>query len=226
MPSLDDWIKTLPKKDQPFVAETISELWDLFGDLKGKGYLLPTLESEQRKDFPKILETSDGLFDVFNMLFSIPDVKGEFVYGKNKDFVEHNQDYGFTEKRYVNLLVSESLSVFLRNIELFRSCFLFVLKTKRGFSPRMGVGGLLIQLERICGDKGKKIKDKVNWMLRNGLAHGLFWLDGFTIRYATDISFREIKEIRLDDLWNEARKQSKVTQCLIKLVPAWYSGDC
>ncbi len=236
MPSLDDWIKTFPEEEQQFVAETISELWDLFCDLKRKGYLRPTLRSKKRKEFTEIFKTSNGLFDVFNLLFSIPNVKGEFVYGRNKKFVEHNQDYGFTEKRYVNLLISESLSVFSRNVELFRCCFLFVLKTtkkqkkkktnRKEFWHTMGVGQLLRLLEEICGDKGTKIKDKIDFNLRNYLTHGLFWLDGPMIRYATDISFSKIKEIRLDDLWKKARNQSRITQSLIEMIPAWYSDDC
>jgi len=238
MPSLDDWIKSFHVNDQSFVAETVSELWDVLCELKRKGYLRPTLRSKRRADFHKILRTSNGLFDVFNMLFSIPNENGEFVYGRNKEFVEHNLKYEFTEKRYVNLLVSESLSVFLRNVELFRSCFLFILKTvkdpkkakkkskREEFSHRDTVGDLLYLLEIICGDKGTKIKDKIDYKLRNYLSHGLFWMDGFMIRYATDISFRTIDKISLLDLWDRARKQSMITQALIEVIPAWYSGDC
>jgi hypothetical protein len=234
--SLDNFIKTSPKDDQLFVAETVSELWDIFEDLKKKGYLRPSIRSQQRKDFPEVLRTSDGLFEVFNMLFTIPNVNGQFVYGRNKEFVNHNRKYGFTEKRYVDLLLSESLSVFLRNVELFRSCFLFVLKTvkrqrkmktkQKEFYHNMGIGELLYQLVSICGSKGKKIKDKVDWELRNGLTHGLVWMDRHTIHYSKDITFTKQGTIRLDELWKKARHQSEVTQCLINLIAAWYSSDC
>lgn len=70
------------------------------------------------------------------------------------------------------------------------------------------------------------MKDKIDWELRNGLTHGLVWIDGLTIRYSEDIEFTEQGEIRLDDLWKKANNQSKVTQRLINLVPAWCSGDC
>lgn len=70
------------------------------------------------------------------------------------------------------------------------------------------------------------MKDKNDWELRNGLTHGLVWIDGLTIRYSKDIESTEQGEIRLDDLWKRANNQSKVTRCLINLVPAWCSADC
>lgn len=70
------------------------------------------------------------------------------------------------------------------------------------------------------------MKDKIDWELRNGLTHGLVWIDGLTIRYSKDIELTEQGESRLDDLWKKANNQSKVTQCLINLVPTWCSGDC
>jgi hypothetical protein len=225
MSAIDKWIRGFSKKDQPFVAETTSELFDLFNELQQQGHLLPTLESKQRKDFTKVLKTSNGLFEVYNMLFSISDVKGKFVAGRNREFVEHNKDYGFTEKKFVNLILSESLSVFLRNIELFRTCFLFVLITGKTFSPTMGVGQLVNCLEKTCGKKGAKIKRKIEYKLRNGLAHGLFWLEGLKIHYPTDITFNKIDEIALDKLWIKARKQSIITQCLIAVIPEWYAGS-
>ena len=224
---LDNIIREFPKKDQPFVGETISELWDILEDLRKKGYLRPTLESKQRKDFPEILRTSDRLIEVFNMLFSIPDANGKFAYGRNKEFVQHNRKYGFNEKTYAYLLLSESLSIFLRNVELFRSCFLFVVDTtKRPFFHTMGIGQLLNQLVTTCGSKGQKIKDKVDFELRNGLTHGLMWIDRLIIHYSKDITFTERGKIGLDELWKKARDQNLVTQCLIRLIPVWYSGDC
>lgn len=237
MSTLDNWVTSLPKEDQQSALETISELWDVFGDLEQKGYLLTTLRSKKRKDFPEILGTSSGLSDAFNMLFGIPTPLGEFVRGRNKEFVEHNRKYGFNDNRYVNLLLSESLSVFLRNIELFRSCFLFVLKTakrprrkrrnqRKDFYHNMGIGELLTQLVSICGSKAEKIENKIDWKLRNCLTHGLLWKDKWTIRFSKDITFGEQGEIRLDDLWKRASDQSKITQCLIELIPVWFDSDC
>jgi len=53
------------------------------------------------------------------------------------------------------------------------------------------------------------MKDKIDWELRNGLTHGLVWIDGLTIRYSKDIEFTEQGEIRLDDLWKKANTKVK-----------------
>lgn len=235
--SLEDWINDLPEKDRDLARETISQLWDIFTELYKQGYLRENLESEERKVFIEILKTSNRLFDTFNMLFGISDFQGKFIRGRNKEFVEHNKNYGFTEIRFANLLFSESISVFLRNVELFRCCFLFVLKTRKRkkrrkgektkqypFFHEMGIGQLLNALVHVCGGKGEKIKKKINCNLRNGLTHGLFWIDKLEVIYSTDITLSPAKrrQVKLDKLWMEAFKQSVITQCLIETIADWY----
>lgn len=229
--ALDNWVMSRPKEDRIFLAETISEIQDVFRDLDQKKYLRTTLKSEERKDFPEILRTSNGLFDAFNMFFGIPVYQGKFIRKRNQQFVEHNKEYGFSETRYLFLHLSEAMSVFLRNVELFRCCLLFVLETKSSkeakkvnypFYNTMTVGKMLIQLESVCGSKGKKIKDKIAWELRNALTHGLVWQKGFDIHYSKDITFSKVDKIRLDTLWKKAREQSNVTQCLIETIADWY----
>jgi hypothetical protein len=232
MSSLDDWITKLPKENRCFASEIASELWDVFRDLDKKHYLLTTLAMPERKNFLNIILTSNGLTSAFNMLFVIPTPQGRLIYGRNREFVEHNKKYGFNEKLYLYLLFSESVSVFLRNIELFRSCLLFVLKTvpmnvankyEYPFYDVMGIGTLLRQIAKCTGASGERIRKRVNKDLRNGLTHGLVWIDGSNIFYSKDITFTEIGQVGLDELWKEASYQSIVTQCLINLIPAWYS---
>jgi hypothetical protein len=233
MSSLADWITKLPKENQRFASEITSELWDVFSDLDKNLYLLTTIfETPERKDFLNIIPTSNGLMSAFNMLYAIPTLQEKLIYGRNREFVEHNKKYGFNENSYLYLLLSESISVFLRNIELFRCCFLFVLKTvpkkvadkyEYPFHDVMGIGTLLRKIAKCTGASGERIMKRVNVDLRNGLTHGLVWKgDGLNIFYSKDIAFTEIKKIGLDELWKEASYQSMVTQCLINLIPAWY----
>lgn len=222
------------------LAKIKTLLWDTFDDLKQKGYMRDTLASEVRKDFTEILRTSNRLFDAFNMLFEISDFQGKLKRGRNKQFVKHNEEYGFTPNRYANLLFSESICVFLRNVELFRCCFLLVLKTKKRnkcrkrqknqqffFFHGMGIGQLLNGLVQVCGKNGKKIQRKTKVGLRNGLTHGLFWIEKMDIVYSKDITLAKKKRRRINllNLWKEARKQSMITQCLIEMIPEWYEKN-
>lgn len=234
--ALNDWINSLSDTDKDLAKETISQLWNIFMELDKQGYLKEDLHG-QAKYFVNILQTSNGIFDSFNLLLGISDLKGKFVRGRNKKFVDHNKEFGFTESRYVNLLLADSMFVFLKNVELFRSCFLFVLKTqkrkkyKKGqkkqqypFFPEMGIGQLLNELVHVCGEKGTKIKKNIPVSLRNGLAHGLFWTEDWDIVYSKDITFdsKKLTRKKLDKFWIIAFKQSVITQCLIETIPEWY----
>jgi hypothetical protein len=234
--SLNDWINSVPDNNRDLAKETISQIWDVFVELDKQGYLKKSLHGEP-KYFLNIVLTSNGIFDSFNMLFGIPDLENKFVRGRNKKFVEHNKEFGFTENRYIYLLLSDSMFVFLKNVELFRTSFLIVLKTQKRtkhkvgqkkqqypFFPEMGIGQLLNALVHTCGKKGEAIKKKIRVDLRNGLAHGLFWNEDWDIVYSKDTTFNpeKIGRIRLDKFWETAFKHSLITQCLIETIPEWY----
>ena len=151
MVTLDDWIMSSPPRDRLFIAKTTLNVWDLFVELEKRNYLKKSLRIQERKDFPEVLRTSDGLIDSFNMLFNIPTSNDGFIDGRNRDFIENNRQYGFTDTRYAFLLLSESMSVFQRNVELFRACLLSVIETKKRkaaqkekypFWDTMGIGEL------------------------------------------------------------------------------------
>jgi len=234
--ALNDWINSISNKNKDLAKETISQLWDIFVELDKQGYLKRNVHGEA-KYLVNILQTSDGIFDSFNMLYRISQLNGKLVRGRNNKFVDHNKEFGFTESRYVSLLLSDSMFVFLKNVELFRACFLFMLKTQKRqkckkeqkmqqypFFPEMGIGQLLNELVHVCGEKGTKVKEKIPFSLRNGLAHGLFWIEGWDIVYSTDILFdsEKLSRIKLDKLWKAAFKQSVITQCLIETIPEWF----
>lgn len=233
MASLGDWITELPKENQRLALEITSDLWDVFINLDKKQYLLTTLATPKRQNILDVMLMSNGLTSAFNALLTIPILQGKLIRGRNREFVAHNKKYGFDEKMYLYLLLSESISVFLRNVELFRSCFLFVLKTKPReitrkekypFYDDMGIGSLLHQIARCSGTSGEKTLKRIEVDLRNGLTHGLVWKEGLNIAYSMDITFTEIKKISLEDLWKKAMLQGIVTQCLIRLIPAWYNA--
>jgi len=75
--------------------------------------------------------------------------------------------------------------------------------------------------------------DKLNgidYNLRNGLSHCLFWVDekGDTehskahLHYSKDITFKNISWIDIADLYSKMRKQSIYTNCLLNVIADYF----
>lgn len=220
MPELDKFIGSLSPEEQRYVLLIASYLQGIFEDLEKKGYLRANLRgSIERTDFVKILEDSDKLFESYNMLFPI-----FWEKGRSTEFVRHNEKFGLYDKGLAYLFLSESISAFQRNVELFKNCFLFTLKVRRGFKAKMTLGQFLCKLVDVTGTKGEAIAREIDVNLRNGLTHGLFWMDRVELVYYEDITLKKQSRIGLDNLWMKARNQSLVTQCLIKSIVDWFAG--
>jgi len=216
---LDTFMGSLSPRKQHYALKVASLLQDVFTDLRRQGYLRNSLRGRtERANFVSILRDSDNLFDSFNMLFRIRENVSL------KEFVGHNKKFGVSEKGMAYLVLSESVSTFQRYVELFKNCFLFILKSGRGFSSRMTLGTFLRKLVALTGTKGKAIADEVDVDLRNSLAHGLFWMEQLEVVYCKDITLRDRERIGLEELWMKARKQSILSQCLIKLIVDWFAG--
>ena len=219
MSLVDEFISKLSPKDQKQALNIISDFHQIFEDLKRQAILKLTLrDGWDRTKFLNIMKTSDKLNDVYNMLFQIFEERG-----RSKKFTEHNKDYGFTENRLAYLFLSEIMSTFLRTTELFKNCFLFTLKVRKGFTSRMTLGQLLRELENVS-PRSKVIAKKIDVDLRNALAHGMFWMEGIVLNYYEDIKLKKEKSIGIDHLWGKVREHSKITQCLIHFIADWYTG--
>lgn len=220
MSLLDRFIASLSPKEQQYALQVASNLQDIFEDLRKKGHQRTKLRGEkERSNFISILRDSDNLFASYNMLFRIFGEKG-----RSKEFVIHNEKFGLYDKGIAYLFLSESISTFQRSAELFKNCFLFTLKARRSFRAKMTLGQFLQRLVDVTGTKGKAIAEEIDVDLRNGLAHGLFWMDGVELIFCADVTLKKQERIRLDALWIKTRKQSIVSQCLIKLVADWFEG--
>ena len=218
MSLMNRFIDSLSAKERNYALSIISDLQSIFEKLEKRGDLRAKLERTiERTNFPKILRDSDNLFEAYNMLF---DILGKG--GRSMEFVEHNKNFGFNEKGLAYLFLSESIATFQRNAELFKNCFLFILKLRRGFRRKMTLGQFLRKLVDVAGTKGQRITQEIDVDLRNALAHGLFWMNRTELVYFKDVSLKKEKRIGLDELWMKTRDQSIVTQCFIKLIADWY----
>jgi hypothetical protein len=222
---IDDFISKLDIKEQKQALEVVATLHKIFDILETNGYLRDTLRGDvERTKFSSIMKNSNKLFAAYNMLFNVFEKRD-----MSKKFAEHNKSFGFYEDGLAYLFLSESIATVLRTAELFRNCFLFVLKTskkrsKDGFWSKMTLGDLLRQLDKVTQKKSCYLTEKMDVQLRNALAHGLFWVEGSVLVYCKDITLRKPKEIIVPELWIKAREQSKIAQCLITFIADWYHG--
>jgi len=229
MSLVDDFIKLLPPHEKLQASRMTSYLWDLIKDLDKKGYLRSDLAVEEREKnrlkFMKILENSNKTIHAFNMFFDM------YVDKIRKDskqrlirFLELNREFGFTEEDVAYLLFSEMIFIFLTSIELFRVALLFAMKmdVDKDINEQTTLGTLFWKFKNFSIDKLDLIQSEIDIELRNSLSHGLYWIEkNADIHYYTDITFQE-KLLRGSDLYSKMRKQSIITQLLLRIIGDWF----
>jgi hypothetical protein len=227
--------KELPKEEQILCYQLASDFWDILTDLDKKGYLRSELKEkkgeEGRVNSGYVIENVRKVTDAFN--------KFNKMYGdkeRQKKFIELNKLYGMTKTDLNYLLCSESVFVFLQNIEAFRAFLLFIMKlpihvkgNREKIHGRTTLGELLKSLKKLGIKKVDALSD-IDYKLRNGLSHGLFWLheQGDSehsephLHYSKDITFKNIKPISFADLLSKTRKQAIYTICLLYRIGEWF----
>ena len=241
----DEFCKSpdLTKKERIVCYQFASNFHDMIADLGKKGYLRSELKAEQGEDdrmnFMNVLWNVRKVTDAFNMFFDMfvdrikPDSKQRL-----RKFLELNKPYGLTEENLRYLLYSEMIFVFLQNVEEFRSALLFILKLpirynireeRKTVDGKTTLGTLLRSLNELGIKKADKL-EVIDYNLRNGLSHGLFWVDEKSdqhhskphLHYAEDITFKNVKWISIADLYSKVRNQSIYTNCLLNVVGDWF----
>jgi hypothetical protein len=230
--------------DEPKLCfQVASDFLDMLKDLDKKGYLRSELSvrkgEEERIRSTNVIRNVRKVTKAFNMFFDmyVDRVKPNTKHRLEK-FLELNKPYGLTKYDLNYLLISEMVFVFLQNIEEFRFAMLFILKLPTNYSlngkektinRKTTLGTLLRSLEELR-IKGTDKLSNVDYNLRNGLSHCLFWFDekGDTecskahLHYSKDISFKHVKLINIADLYTKTRNQSMYTNCLLNVIGDWF----
>jgi hypothetical protein len=229
---IEKFCKELPKEDQPLCRQLGSDFRDLLSDLKKKGYLRSELTKkgeEGKVNSEHVIENLRKMTDAFNK-FNEMYVDKE----RRKKFIELNEPYGMTKTDLDYLLYSTSVSVFLVNIEVFRAFLLFIMELPiqyevkgkpKYINSKATLRPLLECLEKLEIEKADALSD-IDYKLRNGLSHGLFWLHERGdpehskphLHYSTDIAFKNIKWISFDDLLSKTKNQAIYTICLLYVI--------
>jgi len=206
--------------------------------LNKRGYLRSELRvkkgEEGRVNSEYVIENVRKVTDAFN--------KFSLVYGdkeKQSKILELSKSYGLTAEnlRYVYFL--EMISVFLQNIEAFRAFLLFIMKLpvpyfvkgkRKTINEKTTLGPLLKGLKESGIMKANTLND-IDYNLRNGLSHCLFWLEEQGdlehskphLHYSKDITFKEIEGISIVDFHSKIRKQAIYTLCLLYKILDWFA---
>jgi hypothetical protein len=241
----DEFCKSrdLRKEEQKLCYEFASYFQDMIADLERKGHLRSELKVEgtdkERMKFMNVLWNTRKVTHAFNMFFDMyvdkikPDSRQRL-----RRFLELNKPYGLTEEDLRYLLYSEMILVFLQNAEEFRYALLFILKLPihcsirkdgKEVNNKTALGTLLSSLMELGIKKADKL-GVIDYRLRNGLSHGLFWFDEKAdehdskphLHYSEDISFKRIGCINLADLYLKMRNQSIYTNCLLNVIGDWF----
>ena len=242
----DEFCKSKDLRDddeRKLCLQVASDFIDMLKDLDKKGYLRSELSvrkgEEERIRSTNVILNTRRVTKAFNMFFDmyVDRVKPNTKHRLEK-FLELNKPYGLTEEDLNYLLISEMVFVFLQNIEEFRFALLFILKLpihysingeEKTINRKTTLGTLLRSLEEL-GIKGTDRLSDIDYNLRNGLSHCLFWFDGKGdtecskphLHYSKDISFKRVKWINIADLYSKTRNQSIYTNCLLNVIGDWF----
>jgi len=226
----------ITKEEQKICNRFASDLYELLEDLEKRGYLRSELKlkkgEKEKKKFMNVMWNVRKVTHAFNMFFDIyvdkikPDSKQRL-----KRFLEMNKPFGLTEDDLRYLLYSEMILVFLQNIEEFRNALLFAMKLDKDeyIDEKTTLGTLLWRLRDLGINKSEALED-IDYELRNGLSHGLFWFDEKAdqhhakphLHYSKDLTFKNIGWISIADLYLKMRKQSIYTNCLLNVLGDWF----
>ena len=226
----------LSKGEQKLCFQLASDFYDMIEDLDRKGYLRSELKlekgEEERMHAMDVLKNVRKVTHAFNMFFDMyvdkikPDSKQRL-----KRFLELNKPYGLTEEDLGYLLFSTLIFVFLQNIEEFRFALLFIMKLDKDkdINEQTTLGTLLWRLKELGIKKSDTLTD-VDYELRNGLSHCLYWFDENAdsecsephLHYSKDIEFQSIDWISITDLYSKTRNQSIYSSCLLNVIGDWF----
>lgn len=236
----DEFVKSLAPHEQLKGSKMISNLQEMIDSLNRKGYLRLELRGMQgeteRAKIMNVLQNTLKMTKAFNMFFDMyvdkikPDSKKRLV-----SFLELNKPYGMTEEDIYYLLFSNMVHVFLINAEQFRAELLHILKLPipysngRTINRKTTLGTLLLAFKEIDVSGIDSLLKDINFDLRNGLSHGLYWFDIKDadykephLHYSKDITFNCIKLKGITDLFNETRLQSNYTNALLDVIADWF----
>jgi hypothetical protein len=225
-------------KEKALCYRTSLLFYEMLKDLEKKGYLRTELREigGQRANITKVILNVRKITKAFNDWFDIYVDKAKVdSKQKLKRIIEIGE---FSEEDAIFLLFSNMIFVFLQNIEEFRYTLLHTLKlpisvpNDGDIDEKTALKQLLTRLNKLGIKNTNRLSKLIEGDLRNGLSHGLFWFEmkdndcsELHLHYSKDSEFKTISgPIGISKLFENTRKQSMYTNCLLNVIADWFTG--
>lgn len=203
--------QNLSPKEQKIYSESVTLFENLLDDLNSQKLLRKGTSFQDRQKLAKIWNNSRQVGIAFNTIFALFDSTQ-----KVHSFVKNNANEGITHDVLTYTFVSQLLGAVLVNYEaVFKTSLLFFLKEDAGFNRRMTLGQMLRVLKGLSA-YGKPVEDKIDFRLRNSLAHGTFWFGKGTIFLAENSFLENVQSMSLGDFFIKVKNQNIVSHALIE----------
>jgi len=191
--------------------ESVKLFEELLDDFKSKDLLRKGIPHSDREKLVAILKNSRQIGNAFNVVFSIFDSKE-----KIDSVIEKCTEEGITDNVLTYTFLSQLFGVAMLNFEsVFKTSLLFFLKEKSGFHRRMTLGQLIKNIKKVS-TLGQKIEDKIDYELRNSLAHGTFWFGEGKVFLVENSYLEGVQEIPLHKFFVRVKDQNIVAHAFIQ----------
>ena len=203
--------RTLTTKEQELFNESLTLFENLLDDLKSKNLLRKGISKSDREKLAAIWRNSRLVANAFNVIFDIFNSKE-----KVNSFVSKNAKEGITHEVLTFTFALQLFGVGLLNFEsVFKTSLLFFLEEDAGFNRRMTLGQMLNALKGVS-TFGTHVESKIDFKLRNSLAHGTFWFGKATVFLAENSYLEKVQPIPFVDFMIRIKKLNIVAHAFIE----------
>lgn len=219
-------MKEFTQSEERYMQRMTLIFENLFTELRSKGYVKEVVHVEQMRAGLKIIKLMDTFSLAYNSINEI------FQDKKELEFAKIVAPFDISETNVSYIWYSLTLSGFVNQTELLKTCMLLILLTEK--PPRKGkrrpdtiyddetLGSMLHKLAKFS-EYGKDLKNEINKELRNSIVHGCYWIENGMMYYATDPSFSDVKSMTLANfITKQAKRHNLISQSFIRFFPRWF----
>jgi hypothetical protein len=190
-------------------------------EIRDKGWFRPKTELEQEKEIGERMMIISTRINTH--LFMTNDITNAMESNVQATINCLKNCFGYSKEDTFNLWIYELLSIFLESTEMFTKNLMILIKQVDPFYPKMTFGGLVAILEKHCPKFGSQVADQADVVLRNSIAHGIYWMlvndNSINFYYSEEVTDAPKNE-PLNKVLLRVRKHNLLASCLSEVLSA------